>query len=580
MSLMIQLFILICPIQPSQPLACSMCAKRHNTQLTTFRMIHAFTEVGRKTMSLNMKTILTALLLMLVMAQWNTASAQVSQMRLWSPPRSDQFGGYGHLREGMFGEVSYNYWLITKGKNQTIGWVEPNGVQNLYFTGTAFMPRTNTMSTGTVGNTFTGGTTLRIGNMIKHHGWEIKSTIMQPQKDSFNGRGGTMDIDEDPWTTQIYVPPMVEAQGWYYNGMLNNPAVKFSQIPLSGNIPSGYIWGWFPVGPSALGLPDDAGDTFYALAPLPIKFDHYKLESKISHWDLEANYIFRAHATKIGFFEFTGGVRYMQLDDNLTFSGWGMPWGGNVRIDADPSYTGDNLPYDNSDSNTGSTTTGTTNNNNNNNTTAAVALDITEYYLQNGSLPGLDRNYSYTGDLRGPGTVLADSRWNFEAQNHLVGPQVGIRYIRKCSGRWSLIADSKFFAGFNTQNIKSDGYLGAPTATIDAGSLGGDLITDTGTLPWVPIGTMQTPGTFHYSQTRTAFSPGIDFGLKANWRLTDAIAFNFGYQGMYLDKTARASLINNYSIDQYGNIFGINSGKVTQSTWMHGFSIEASINRF
>jgi len=532
-----------------------------------------------------MKTLMTALLLIAVTAQWNTASAQYDQMRLWSPPRSDQFGGYGHLREGVFGEIDYNYWTITKGKDTTIGWVSPSGVQNLYFNGTAFLPRTNSMSTSSLGNNFTGGVTLRIGNMIKHHGWEIKSTIMLPQKDTFLGRSGSMDISDDPYSSTVFVPPQQAFQTWYFTG---DPNRRFEMIdPLAGvgpggtpNIQSGYLWGWFFVGANGGGYPMNDMD-FYGLAPLPITFDRYKLESKISHWDVEANYIFRAHATRIGFFEFTGGVRYMQLDDNLGFKGWGMPWKGNIRIETDGAYAGENTP----DTMPGNTTGGTTGNN----TNATAAIDITEYYLENGELPGLDRNYTYVGDLRGPGTVLADSVWDFKAQNHLVGPQVGIRYITKCSGRWSLIADTKFFAGFNTQNIKSDGIMGGRPAGIDIDALGrisvgnggaeDDVYIGAGNVPWVPVGTMQSPGTFHHSQTRTAFSPGIDLGLKANWQFTDAIAFNVGYQGMYLDKTARASLINSYQIAADGTIFGINE-KVTQSTFMHGVSFGMTINRF
>jgi len=515
-----------------------------------------------------MKTLMTALLLLAVMAQWNTASAQVDQMRLWSPPRSNQFGGYDRLREGMFGGIDYNYWTITKGRDTTIGWVSPTG-QQLYYNGSAFLPRTNTMSTSSLGNNFTGGVTLRLGNVIKHHGWEIKSTLMQPQKDSYLGRAGSMDISEDPQSSSVYSPIMRGYQSWYWDGNAFNrfTPIETQGIGLPQNIPSGYLWGWHVIGEWAGGFANPDNDmSAYALAPLPITFDRYKLDSKISHWDVEANYIFRAHATRVGFFEFTGGVRYMQLDDTLTFSGWGLPWRGNVRIETDGAYSGENTPGTSED-------------------TTLANVDITEYYLTNGTLPGDPRNYIYAGNIQGAGTVLADSVWDFKAQNHLVGPQVGIRYIKKCSGRWSLIADTKFFAGFNTQNIKSEGIMGSPTGTLDIDALGrivlnnDDVIVNTGTIPWVPIGTMQNPGTFRHSQTRTAFSPGIDFGLKANWQFTDAIAFNVGYQGMYLDKTARASLINNYQIADDGVIFGIND-KVTQSTWMHGVSAGLTINRF
>jgi len=445
-----------------------------------------------------MKTLMTALLLFAVTAQWNTASAQIDQMRLWSPPRSNQFGGYDRLREGVFGEIDYNYWVITKGRNTTIGWVDPDGKQQPYYSSTGlFLNRTNTMSTSSLGNNFTGGTTLRIGNMIKHHGWEVKSTIMQSQRDSYEGRYGSMDIKGDIIGSILVsvVPPGGDTI--YYYDPSAHDMVEWIYGPGNTYMKAGYLWGW-----------TELDNNIYELAPLPLNFERYTLDSKVSHWDIEANYIFRPHATRIGFFEFTGGVRYMQLDDSLTFNGW-LPW----------------------------------------RTTQQTVTDI----------------FGNDVDID-----AANSVWDFKALNHLVGPQVGVRYIKKCSGRWSLIADAKFFAGFNTQNLKSEGELGIRTVTYDPDNPGATM--------FVPVGFAHNPGTFRYNKTRTAFSPGIDFSLKANWQFTDAIAFNVGYQGLYLDRTARATLVNNYEIDYNGNVFGINDD-VTQSTWMHGVSFGLTINR-
>ena len=511
---------------------------------------------------INMKTLMTALLLFLVIAQCNIAPAQVRSMRLWAPVRSDQFGGDARLREGMWGEVSYNYWMITKGKNRAIGWVDPSGKQSTSFNGSAFIPRINNMSTSSLANDFSGGTTISIGNIHKHHGWELKTTIMQAQRDSYQGTHGSMDI-RDLATLQVL--PMDAHDSWFHaigmNGTFNilTPGGPGSQSYING----GFLWGWFLLGGGAVGLPGT--DTGYGLAPLPITFDRFKIDSKVSHWDVEANYIFRAHATRIGFFEFTGGVRYMQLDDTLGFTGWGLPWRGDVLIsivDPTPSYG------------SGGGGGGTTD-----------EVDVTEFYLQQGVLPGTNRDYAYSGTIVGPGTVLADSKWSFKAENHIVGPQAGIRYIKKCAGRWSLIADTKFLAGFNTQNLKSEGIMGSRTAGYNpqelsvVGSTGSDdILQGTGKIPWVPVGIMQNGREFRHTKTNTEFSPIIDFGLKAKWQFTDAIAFDIGYQGMYMDKTARASLVNSYEIDANGNIFGINDD-VNQATWVQGVNFGISINR-
>ena len=518
----------------------------------------------------SMKTILTSLLLLLVMAHCSTASAQISQMRLWSPVRSDQFGGNSRLREGVWGEIDYNYWLITKGKKTTIGYVDPLGNQNYCFNGTSMQLRTNNMDTSRIGSDFSGGVTLRFGNQMGHHGWELKTTIMQAQSDSYEGTNGEMDIQDG---SSIYVMPIQTYGAWYYTG---DPNKRFDYQAATGigrepNIKASYLWGWYFNSSVTTGSPAATPDlVMYAIAPLPLTFDRYRISSKVNHWDVEANYIFRSHATRRGdFLEFTGGVRYMELNDRMNFTGWGLPWGGDVRINTiDPTPGG---------STGGSGSTGGTGNTDN-------TVDVTNFYLQQGILPGTNRNYQYTGTIHGVGTALTDSKWDFDALNHMVGPQVGARYIRK-NGRWALIADTKFFAAFNTQNISSRGVMASRAAgyTTDSVSLitGGsddDIIRSQGITPWVPVGFMHGGKEFNHTQTRTSFSPGIDFSLKANWQFTDAISFNVGYQGMWLDNTARATLVNDYAIDNY-SIFGIND-KVTQATYMHGVSAGIEINRF
>ncbi|MCL2349436.1 MAG: BBP7 family outer membrane beta-barrel protein [Planctomycetaceae bacterium] len=496
-------------------------------------------------------------------------------MRLWSPVRSDQFGGNSRLREGVWGEINYNYWLITKGKKATIGYVDPDGNQNYCYNGTSLQFRTNNMDTSRIGSDFGSGVTLRIGNQVAHNGWELKTTIMQAQTDTYQGTNGEMDILDG---TSVYVVPIQTYGAWYFTG---DPNRRFDYKMGTGigrepNIPASYLWGWFYDTSAAGGDPlIMAPDMMlYALAPLPLTFDRYKIESKINHWDVEANYIYRTHATRRGdFFEFTGGVRYMELDDQLNFAGWGMPWRGEVRIN-----TVDPTPAGGTTTTTGGTTTNT-------NTTGTTAVDVTDFYLQQGILPGTNRDYQYTGtSVQGVGTALADSKWNFEAQNHMVGPQAGIRYIRK-NGRWAFIADTKFFAAFNTQNLKSRGVMASRTAgytpetlTMPNPGANDEFIRQQGVTPWVPVGFMSSGKEFNHTKTRTDFSPGIDFSLKANWQFTDAISFNAGYQGMWIDNTARASMVNEYSMTNE-SIFGIND-KVTQATYIHGVTVGVEINRF
>ncbi|MDR1958035.1 MAG: hypothetical protein LBQ54_03160 [Planctomycetaceae bacterium] len=517
-----------------------------------------------------MKKFLSALLLLLVIAYCSTASAQLSEGRLWSPVASDQFGGGSRLRSGFWGEIDYNYWLITQGKRTVIG--DTSKILGTpYWLGGSNHYRINTMGTNQLSQDFHGGTTIRFGNQLGHHGWELKTTIMSSQSSSFTGQFGEMDIN-DPTGNKMAYPFIVTGDdestgpsyGYYYSG---SGTTAPQEMVTDQGYHVGSLWGWV----------ETAGSTGndFALTPLPITFDHYKIESKLSHWDVEANYIFRMHPTRIGFFEFTGGVRYMQLDDNLTFKGWGRPYSGLLE----------NVLSSTNTSNTNSTD----NTNNTNNTTDVTLLGGDE----------MSRTY-YTGTAAGVGNILANSDWAFGAQNHIVGPQIGARYIRKV-GRWSLICDTKFFAGFNAQRVTSRGTIATKGATRGTAGTGGETSgstdsTDSTTsvqdsysfaegdtlsnlYPWTPLAYMDNAGYFNHANNLTEFTPGIDFRLMANWQLTDAIGITAGYQGMYLDKTARASLVNDYTIDLNGKVFGINEN-VNDQTWMHGFTLGVTMNRF
>lgn len=515
---------------------------------------------------IHMKKFLTALLLLLVIAQCSTASAQLSQGRLWSPVASDQFGGGARLRSGFWGEIDYNYWLITQGDKTEIGYTGGSlGTSYYLHSGTHY--RKNTMGTDMVEQDFHNGTTIRIGNQVGHHGWELKTTIMSSQTSMFEGYGGEMDINDQLIRT---IGPFSLVGGeddysYYYSpiggsGVLPTPMLNGQTYNV------GALWGWVTT-------PGDSEGYDFAMTPLPIFFDEYKITTKISHWDVEANYIFRMHPTRIGFFEFTGGVRYMQLDDQLNFFSTGRPYDGLTKV------------------------TVTTNNNNNNNNSDSSSDS------SNNNNTGTGEEYSYyTGTASGVGNILTDCDWAFSAKNHIVGPQVGARYIRKV-GRWSLILDTKFFAGFNAQRLTSRGTFASDALTRGSGSTSsgdnggsgsgssGSSSTSTGNsydyaverimenYPWTPLGYQYNMGSFNHSENRTEFTPGLDLRLMANWQMTDAIGITAGYQGMYLDKTARSSKVNDYTLHHTGQVFGI-SENVNDQTWMHGFTLGITMNRY
>ena len=70
-------------------------------------------------MSRSIKMIVAGLCLALATA--STASAQVSQMRLFSPFPDDQFGGGIYEHEGMYGSISAGVMSLSQPSDQVVG---------------------------------------------------------------------------------------------------------------------------------------------------------------------------------------------------------------------------------------------------------------------------------------------------------------------------------------------------------------------------------------------------------------------------------------------------------------------------
>ncbi len=65
----------------------------------------------------------------------------------------------------------------------------------------------------------------------------------------------------------------------------------------------------------------------------------------------------------------------------------------------------------------------------------------------------------FTGENNGTTTVpsfLGGSYWDTQAANHVIGPQIGLRWFRK-QGRWTFNTEGRFFAGVNCQSIYATG---------------------------------------------------------------------------------------------------------------------------
>lgn len=142
----------------------------------------------------------------------------------------------------------------------------------------------------------------------------------------------------------------------------------------------------------------------------------------------------------------------------------------------------------------------------------------------------------------GMGGVLDESFWNTLADNHVVGPQVGLRWYAR-RGRWTVSTLARFLAGFNFFTLKQDGALGSTLS------------------PVVPVQTLGRnanepsffdPISWNHARNDEEFSPSGEFRLDVSYNLTSEIALKAGWTGMFNQNIVRASNNVQYTLPTMG----------------------------
>ena len=159
-------------------------------------------------------------------------------------------------------------------------------------------------------------------------------------------------------------------------------------------------------------------------------------------------------------------------------------------------------------------------------------------------------------------SYLAESNWTTEADNHIIGPEIGTRYFKK-QGRWMFDAESRFAAGINCQNFHQ--YV----------DMGPELNPQPNhpSPPFVPLSL--PPTTTTNSAYETVFSPVVELRLEARYQFTQAISFHAGWTGMFVDNVARASSVTFYQIPN----LGIDTTQNKETFFVNGVTIGFDINR-
>ena len=476
---------------------------------------------------IHLNRFLASVMLVLV---FTVQTFAVQGFRPFAPYARDEFGGGPRQAQGVYGILEAVYLTFEPTKDITIGL--PNTPRYAY-TGNVTIQQSNTINTSHLDTMGGGvGTKFEIGNIRGHWGWSIGGYGIPNMEISVDNANGSVVIG-DPQNLVAY-PAF--GTGYTFNRVWkeNGP---FDTIPnLAGPVSAiqkvGYLWAWFPAQLDTVTPPTLEG----TLAPLPINFEKARVTAKMDHWVVDALTTYRFHPSRLGNFEMFAGVRYMEIDDSLNFFGEGLPWMGITEEFDDSTLDADGNPTS-----------------------------------------------TLEGTVSGVGSILGNSDWKFQAQNHIIAPQIGARISRK-NNRWTLSAEGRFLAGGNYQNVKSSGYFGSyydRISEVDFGDTTLPGLTERGMYPWTPVGPLFSTRSFYHNKSRVEFSPGVEVKVNANWQVTNAVGIQFGVNAMYMDKIAKGAYVNDYSIQENGTFFGLNdSSKYNDSAFVYGFTVGLTVNRW
>ncbi len=245
---------------------------------------------------------------------------------------------------------------------------------------------------------------------------------------------------------------------------------------------------------------------------LPVTFDDFKVENHNETWGAELMYSFRTHPQQHGgFFEFYAGARYLEFNDLFSVDARNR-----IAVDADTEVAPDErVPY-------------------------------------------------WT-----PGASLADSYWWTSADNHIVGPQLALRWF-VTSERWTFDTSGRFVAGFNNQNIDQQGTLASRWT---AGEIyTSDLDAEPAELQGRPLALSKT--SFTHSAHENEWSPIVELRANLQYQLTRGLSVRGGWTGMWIDGIARGSALNVYRVPT----MGLDLSDNRQDVFIHGFNFGVLLN--
>ena len=179
------------------------------------------------------------------------------------------------------------------------------------------------------------------------------------------------------------------------------------------------------------------------------------------------------------------------------------------------------------------------------------------FFVRTGANEGTVHTGSYS--------FLENSQWETDAENHIVGPQIGLRWFKK-RGRCTLSAEGRFMAGLNRQNFHQHAVIGPNLTSPGTDTLGRYT-------PFEPKTLTSTSST--HSVYADEWSPGIELRVQAGFQITRSIAVQAGWSGMWFDGIARATSVVEYTVPA----MGINLADNREDVFLNGLTLGFTVNR-
>ncbi len=194
-------------------------------------------------------------------------------------------------------------------------------------------------------------------------------------------------------------------------------------------------------------------------------------------------------------------------------------------------------------------------------------LELNDMYRVNavGGFGNDFTNLGTTPDNTGP--VRVQTFWDSQAQNNIVGPQIGGRWYSR-RGKWNFVLAGRFFAGLNFQDIVQRGQIG--------GNLPQGVISPTGgtaTLLKNAPANLNNSNFEHHARYEE-FSPTTELRIESTYALSKAVSLKVGWTGIYSAGIARGANMVLYRVPDLGI-----AGNNRENYFSTGLNFGVEINR-